>query len=118
MLKLVAEEKATKLLGRYFTQLDGVGYVKHDQIKRLMAYLFFVEFLQNTYDFFTEEDYKKLANALSILFVGASCLLPYQVFCTNRAKLGSAHYMGSLKIRATEVDANDRATEDNYWRGV
>ena len=66
--------------------------------------------------FIEERDYKLIDKALAKLFASGGCLLPYPVFCVRRATLGSAEYMGDLKLRVTEVDENKRITEDEYLR--
>lgn len=120
MLQVVAEKKALKTINRYVDTVGKTGYVKHDVMRRMLLYLFFVDFVEYTHDYFTREDYDTVAEALSKLFSNGGCLLPYPVFCTNRGKVGRAHYMGAFNLRVTEgetlADRIKRATEDDDLR--
>lgn len=122
MLQAIAEDRALKTLDTYFSVVEKTGYVKENVLDRFMMYLFLIDFVEFTHDFFTEMDYDIVADALASLFSTGNCMLPYPVFCTNRATLGRAHYMGTLKLRVTEaqraVDGNKRITEDDNLRTV
>jgi hypothetical protein len=63
-----------------------------------------------------------LISGFANLFSTGGCLLPYPVFCTNRATLGRPHYMGTFKVRVTEAETaakgTKRITEDSYLRTV
>ena len=120
MLQVVAEKKALKTLGNYFDMLGMTGYVRNNQVRRFLAYLFLVDFVEYTGDYFTRYDYDTVAEALGRLFANGGCLLPYPVFCTNRITVGTAHYMGKLRLRVTEgkniEDRIKRITEDDILR--
>lgn len=122
MLQVIAEKRALKTLETYFNVAEKVGYVKHDVLFRFMLYLFLIDFVEFTHDFFTQKDYDIVADALEYLFSTGGCLLPYPVFCTNRVKMGRAHYMGTLKVRVTEGERaatrKKRFTEDDFLRVV
>lgn len=120
MLQVVAEKKALKTINSYVETVGKTGYVKHDVMRRMLLYLFFVDFVEYTHDYFTRKDYDTVAGALSRLFSNGGCLLPYPVFCANRATVGRAHYMGAFKLRVTEgveiADRIKRITEDEVLR--
>ena len=122
MLQVIAEKKALRTLDRYFNVVEKTGYVKSDMLSRFLMYLFLIDFVEYTHDFFTQKDYDIVADALGYLFSTGSCLLPYPVFCTNRATVGRAHYMGTLRVRVTEgdrvQDREKRFTEDDYMRVI
>ena len=122
MLQVVAEKRALRTLNTYFDVAKKTGYVKHDVLLRFMMYLFLIDFVEFTHDFFTQRDYDTVSDALSYLFSTGGCLLPYPVFSTNRATVGRAHYLGTLRLRVTEgaraVDRQDRITEDEQLRTV
>lgn len=122
MLQVIAEKKALSTLETYFSLVDNTGYVRDNVLDRFLMYMFLIDFVEFTHDFFTEDDYNTVADALSVLFTTGNCLMPYPVFCTNRATLGRAHYMGTLKLRVTEapraVDGKKRITEDENLRTV
>ena len=80
MLQVVAEKKALKTINRYVETVGKTGYVKHDVMRRMLLYLFFVDFVEYTHDYFTRKDYDTVAAALSRLFSNGGCLLPYPVF--------------------------------------
>ena len=123
MIATLNHKVAFEHLNRYFSMLKSTGYVKHDIVLRFLIYLFFIDFVDNVYDFITEEDYNVINRALSVLFSSGNCLLPYTVFCANRALMGKAtigraHYMGIFNVRVTEVDGTKRITENATFRTV
>ena len=122
MLQVIAEDRALKTLETYFSTLEKTGYVRQETLERFLMYLFLIDFVEYTHDFFTEKDYAIVAEALANLFSTGGCLLPYPVFCTNRATLGRPHYMGTFKVRVTEAETaakgTKRITEDSYLRTV
>ena len=122
MLQVVAEKKALRTINGYLDLVNKTGYVKHTVMSRMLLYLFLVDFVEYTHDFFTSNDYDTVAEALRKLFSDGGCLLPYPVFCTNRGKLGRAHYMGALNLRVTEgltlADRIKRATEEYELRSA
>lgn len=122
MLQVIAEKKALDTLKRYYNTVDKTGYVKHEVLCRYMKYLFLIDLVEYTHEFFTQKDYDIVAEALSKLFSDGGCMLPYPVLCANRATLGRAHYMGTFKVRSTEGervrDRSKRITEDEHLRTV
>lgn len=122
MLQVIAEKRALNTLKRYFNTVQKTGYVKHEMLCRYMKYLFLIDLVEYTHDFFTQKDYDTVAEALAKLFSDGGCMLPYPVLCANRATLGRAHYMGTFKLRVTEgdklVDRDKRITEDEQLRTV
>lgn len=120
MLRLIDEGKALDIQTRYYSVLEKTGYMKHDMVLRYLVYLFLLDFVDYTHSFFTEEDYNKVAKALGILFSGGNCLMPYPVFCVNRAVLGRPEYMGQIRVRKTEdlSGYEDRYTGDDNVRVI
>lgn len=120
MLGLIDENKALDIQERYYSVLKQTGYMKHDMVLRYLAYIFLLDFIDYTHGFFTEGDYNMISKALSVLFTNGGCMMPYPVFCANRAVLGRNEYMGTLKNRITEdlSDNKDRFTEDEIIRVV
>ena len=120
MLQVIAERKALATLTTYYNTVEKTGYVKHDVLLRFLMYLFLIDFVEFTHDYFTEDDYNIVADALGVLFSTGGCMLPYPVFCTNRIKLGRAHYMGTFRVRVTEAErianSDKRITEDENLR--
>ena len=120
MLQVVAEKKALKTLGNYFAMLSKTGYVKNLQVRRFLAYLFLIDFVEYTSAYFTRKDYDTVAEALGRLFANGGCLMPYPIFCSNRIKVGKPYYMGALRLRVTEgkkvEDRIKRITEDEILR--
>lgn len=122
MLQVIAEKRALKTLDTYFSTVEKTGYVKDNVLDRFLMYLFLIDFVEFTHDFFTEKDYNTVADALASLFSTGNCMLPYPVFCANRITLGRAHYMGTFKVRVTEAErianTKKRITEDDNLRAV
>lgn len=120
MLQMINEGNALNIHERYFTILEKTGYIKPNSMVRFLAYQFILDLVEYGHAFFTEEDYDKVNAALEFLFSNGGCLLPYQVFCTNRVTVGRNEYLREMKIRKTEdaSDYLDRYTEDDYHRTV
>lgn len=128
MLQVIDEGKALETTVKYFDILKSTGYLKPNMMQRYFLYMFLLDFVDYTHNFFTEDDYDAVDNALRKLFAGGGCLLPYSVFCVDRVTLGRDEYMGTLKNRITEDESvdkdgnpihnKDRYTEDGTNRIV
>ena len=127
-MQVIDEGKALETTVKYFDILKNTGYVKPGMMQRYFLYMFLLDFVDYTHNFFTEEDYDAVDNALRKLFAGGGCLLPYSVFCVDKVTLGRNEYMGTLNNRITEdyavdkdgnnIGDNDRYTEDDIIRIV
>lgn len=123
---MIDEGKALETTTKYFDILKNTGYMNPGMMQRYLLYMFLLDFVDYTHNYFTEEDYNAVDNALRKLFVGGGCLLPYSVFCVDKVTLGRNEYMGTLKNRITEDHAvdidgrnigdKDRYTEDDIIR--
>lgn len=123
---MIDESKALETTTKYFDILKNTGYMNPGMMQRYFLYMFLLDFVDYTHNYFTEDDYDVVDNALRKLFAGSGCLLPYSVFCVDKVTLGRNEYMGTLKNRITEdhaVDINgrnigdkDRYTEDDVIR--
>ena len=126
MLQMIDESKALETTTKYFDILKNTGYIKPGMMQRYLLYMFLLDFVDYTHNYFTEDDYDAVDNALRKLFAGGGCLLPYSVFCVDKVTLGRNEYMGTLKNRITEDHAvdidgrnigdKDRYTEDDIIR--
>lgn len=126
MLQVIDEGKALETTTKYFDILKNTGYMNPGMMQRYLLYMFLLDFVDYTHNYFTEEDYNAVDNALRKLFAGGGCLLPYSVFCVDKVTLGRNEYMGTLKNRITEDHAvdidgrnigdKDRYTEDDIIR--
>lgn len=123
---MIDEGKALETTTKYFDILKNTGYMKPGMMQRYLLYMFLLDFVDYTHNYFTEDDYDAVDNALRKLFAGGDCLLPYSVFCVDKVTLGRNEYMGTLKNRITEDHAvdidgrnigdKDRYTEDDIIR--
>lgn len=128
MLQVIDESKALETTTKYFDILKNTGYINPGMMQRYLLYMFLLDFVDYTHNYFTEEDYDAVDNALRKLFAGGGCLLPYSVFCVDKVTLGRNEYMGTLKNRITEDHAvdidgrnigdKDRYTEDDIIRVI
>lgn len=120
MEKVIDSKAALGVLNTYFGNLGLTGYVRESQVKRLLLYLFLVDFVEFTSVFFTEDDHRLVSGLLRKLFINGGCMLPYPTFCVNRATLGTNEYMGDLNLRVTEgalqSDRIKRIMEDEILR--
>ena len=125
---MIDEGKALETTTKYFDILKNTGYINPGMMRRYLLYMFLLDFVDYTHNFFTEDDYDAVDNALRKLFAGGGCLLPYSVFCVDKVTLGRNEYMGTLKNRITEDHAvdidgrnigdKDRYTEDDIIRDI
>ena len=128
MLQVIDESKALETTTKYFDILKNTGYMNPGMMQRYLLYMFLLDFVDYTHNYFTEDDYDAVDNALRKLFAGGGCLLPYSVFCVDKVTLGRNEYMGTLKNRITEDHAvdidgknigdKDRYTEDDIIRVI
>ncbi len=125
---MIDEGKALETTTKYFDILKNTGYMNPGMMQRYLLYMFLLDFVDYTHNYFTEEDYNAVDNALRKLFAGGGCLLPYSVFCVDKVTLGRNEYMDTLKNRITEDHAvdidgrnigdKDRYTEDDIIRVI
>ena len=123
---MIDEVKALETTTKYFDILKNTGYMNPSMMQRYLLYMLLLDFVDYTHNYFTEDDYDAVDNALRKLFAGGGCLLPYSVFCVDKVTLGRNEYMGTLKNRITEDHAvdidgrnigdKDRYTEDDVIR--
>lgn len=122
MLQIVAEKEAFGALNKYINILRKTGYTGPGVYKWFLLYIFLIDFLEYTHDFFSDDDYVAVTDAFSKLSGMSGCLVPYPVFCTNRATLGRAHYIGPFKVRVSEAervaDRIKRVTQEGDLRTV
>lgn len=118
MVQLISKEKAEGVLVNYIDLLMQTGYVRAGMVKKMLLYTFLIDFVEYMHAFIDEKDYKLIENLLAKLFAGGNCLLPYPVFCTKCATLGSTDYMTDFATRITEVlnGEDDRISEANIIR--
>lgn len=103
------------ILKNYYKVLQNVGYVKHDTMCKIMAYLFILDWLDDIASFVGEEDYDLIKKALRTLFVNGDCLFVYPVFSLVRTILGSADNEGLIYPRIDE-EGTLRSSEDDILR--
>ena len=125
---MIDEGKALETTTKYFDILKNTGYMNPSMMQLYLLYMFLLDFVDYTHNYFTEDDYDAVDNALRKLFAGGGCLLPYSVFCVDKVTLGRNEYMGTLKNRITEDHAvdidgknigdKDRYTEDDIIRVI
>ena len=104
-----------KSVSIYFNTLIQLGYKKQTDVDKLLVYNFIEEMLTGEMRYFiTEEDYRKIEQALSCLY-GSSCLLPYPQYANDDYLFGHVESGGLISPRITE-DSNIRFTEDDRVR--
>lgn len=104
-----------KSVSTYFNTLAQLGYKKQTDVEKILVYNFIGEMLTGEMRYFiTEEDYRKIEQALSCLY-GSSCLLPYPQYANDDYLFGHVGSSGLINPRITE-DSNIRLTEDDRIR--
>ena len=122
MQSVLQENKALNFVSRYYDLLSKTGYSKHSITQWYLFYLFLIDFFNWLYPYFTNDDYKTLDMAIVKLFNGGNCLIPYQVFATDKLKIarhvGLAHYTGPSVLRKTQPIGVTRTTENENLRRI
>lgn len=116
MIQVLEKGKAIETLNRYFTTISATGYVKPIVVKRFLAYLFLVDFVEKIYEFLDESDYNFIRDALLKLFSTGCCLLPYELFCKNRTFIAESEHSNVFVVRIAEKDSWHRITEGDSYR--
>lgn len=101
-------------LDRYFKTLKSTGYVKYNNVYKLLTALFIKRILNGEFGvLISEEDYKTLDSVLCCI-LGSNCLMPYITY--KQDTIISKEYMPQIPI-ITE-DQTIKITEDNTTRLV
>lgn len=105
MVKLIREDKVLPIVSNYLNILKNTGYVSPEITRKMLVYLFIMNFVNTVYYFLDEKEYAIIGRALVKLFTDGGCLFPYATFDENRQKLkftlGKATYMGIARIKST-----------------
>ena len=105
--------EAYEALQNYFSHIGKTGYMRYDNVFKLLAFLYIEEMLHayNSFDM-SECDYVIIDNFLQCLY--GTCLLPYPEF-TNLPQVGGENEVDLL--REVEWDVI-RQTEDGSLRVI
>ena len=105
MLLAVEKDKGKAVLDNYFNTLFNTGYVKRPTVKRFLAWLYLMDFVEMVYTCLTDEDYNIINDALICLFSSGCCLLPYDAISENPSdvNISGSIYFGTFNIRETEM---------------
>lgn len=74
-------------MARYFGLLSSTGSAKPASVKHLLVRLLIQDMLTYAHRYITEKDYEMFGVVLHNL-ESSDCLLPYSVYCVNRAAYG------------------------------
>lgn len=120
MLLAVQKDKAKAVLDGYYKALANVGYVKRPVVKRFLAWLFLVDFVELVYEHLTDADYNLINKALICIFNSGFCLLPYGALTRSFQKIvvGPSQYMGTFNLRITEDEKWRDAEEGDLFRAA
>lgn len=118
MLNVINKSKAMPIVKRYYTKATVTGYVAHPLVKRMMAYMFLIDFIETLYPYFEDDGtYRLIDMAMVKIFTDGGCIFPYEATHANYLQIGKAHYMGNSSLRIT-TDNIMRETENDYLRRV
>ena len=115
---LVSDKRLKTILNNYYQTLGARGYVPDVAVKRILVYLFLLDFLDAFASFIEEDDYNLIAKVYRRVFSDGCCLMPYPLFSTKRATMGLSTLLGDFRFRKTEIETEDttRITEDDIDR--
>lgn len=97
-------------IDRYFKVLEKIGYVKDQDVNKLILLTFLSEFTQKYQTYITEDDYITISNLITCL-AGSSCLIPYKQF--KEISIPMESYISNINVRLDEVQ-NLRHVEAGY----
>ena len=110
------------IVKRYYTKAAVTGYIAHPFVKRMMAYMFLIDFVETLYPYFEDDGtYRLVDRAMVKIFTDGGCIFPYEAIHANYLQMvdavGKAHYMGNSILRIT-TDGIMRDTENDFLRRV
>ena len=94
---------AVKALQKYFITLSYLGYIKDEDVKKILVLLLLEELLNQWYPFVTENDYRIISRSLYKLF-GSNCIIEFPDYIRYQTNLKSTDF------------ENLRKSEDNLLR--
>lgn len=98
-------------INKYFTHLANVGYMRQDNVNKLLLLDIIYNLLDTDFrGFISEEDYSKIGRALYCLY-GSTCLIPFPDYYNNNTS--RVMYKGSISELAHRIDAAE-ATVSEY----
>lgn len=106
--------EAYNALQDYFKHLSKVGYLRYDNVYKLLVFLYVDEILHSYTNFeMTEEEYNIIMEMMQCLY--GICLLPYPEFIENLPYVNTDDGLDADKLRSVEWNIV-RQTEDNELR--
>ena len=87
-------------IDRYFKVLEKTGYVKDQDVNKVMLLTFLTEFIQQFQSYITEDDYRAISKLLSCLS-NTSCLIPYRQF--KELSMPMESYINNINVRIDEI---------------
>ena len=93
---------AIKALQKYFTTLSYLGYIKDEDVKKILVLLLLEELLNQWYPFVTENDYRIISK--SLYKFGNDCIIEFPDYIRYQTNLKSTDF------------ENLRKSEDNLLR--
>lgn len=80
-----------KALNRYFNTLSYLGYIKDEDVKKLVVLCFLEELLNKWYLFVNESDYRIISKSLYKLF-GNNCFIEFPDYIRYQTNLKSIDF--------------------------
>ena len=93
---------AVKALQKYFITLSYLGYIKDEDVKKILVLLLLEELLNQWYPFVTENDYRIISK--SLYKFGNDCIIEFPDYIRYQTNLKSTDF------------ENLRKSEDNLLR--
>lgn len=84
MAKFITDTNLDKVLNNYYSLLANMGYVQQEVSRKVLLYVFLLDFMNTVGRYIDEEDYDLLTNIYRKISAGAGCILPYSSFCSQR----------------------------------
>lgn len=119
MHNAINRNKAMSIVKRYYTKASVTGYVAHPFVKRMMAYMFLIDFIDTLYPYFEDDrTYRLVDMAMVKIFTNGGCIFQYEAKHANFPQIGNTHYMGNGILRITADNTTMREMENDFLRRV
>lgn len=102
---------AVKALQKYFTKLSYLGYIKDEDVKKILVLLLLEELLNQWYSFVTENDYRIISRSLYKLF-GSNCIISFPDYIRYQTNLKTIDFENLRKSENNLI----RLSEMNIFR--
>lgn len=113
MIQYLDYNRVASAMERYYNTLSKTGYVSPGDTEKLVVYFFVLSFIEQSYPYLTDKDYRDISQFLSCLFKSGSCWMTEDLLRLGKMTVGKPYFFGNknrfrisedLDLRDTELD--------------